>query len=82
MKFHCVYRLVSISTPGRHYVGLTADLSARLAKNNAGGVSHTSKYVPWRIDSAHAFACREKAAAFESYLKSHSGREFAPKIAQ
>jgi predicted GIY-YIG superfamily endonuclease len=49
----------------------------RLAKHNRGEVLHTAKYLPWAIDSAHAFKDREKAAEFELYLKSHSGREFA-----
>lgn len=76
MGFHHVYRLVSLSHPGRRYVGLTEDLRARLEKHNRGEVLHTSKYLPWAIDSAHAFRDREKAAEFELYLKSHSGREF------
>ena len=76
MKFHYVYRLVSLSHPERHYVGLTDDLKARLAKHNRKEVPYTSKYTPWAIDSAHAFKDREKAAKFELYLKTHSGREF------
>jgi len=77
MKFYYVYRLVSVSQPGRRYVGLTEDLKSRLAKHNRGEVPHSAKYVPWRIDSAHAFTDREKASHFERYLKSHAGREFA-----
>ncbi|MGB0335261.1 MAG: GIY-YIG nuclease family protein [Opitutales bacterium] len=77
MKFHYVYRLVSIPNPGRHYVGLTDDLEARLKRHNAGFVAHTSKYTPWQIESAHAFRTREKAVEFEAYLKTHVGREFA-----
>lgn len=77
MEYHYVYRLVSIAEPHRHYVGLTSDLKARIASHNAGAVKHSSKYKPWKLDSAHAFTSRTKAAAFEKYLKSHSGREFA-----
>jgi hypothetical protein len=33
MKFHYVYRLVSLSHPGRRYVGFTNDLKTRLAKH-------------------------------------------------
>jgi predicted GIY-YIG superfamily endonuclease len=33
------------------YVGITDDVPARLAKHNAGEVSHTSKYRPWRLKS-------------------------------
>ena len=77
MDFYYVYRLVSLSYPERYYVGQTDNLKDRLAKHNKGDVTHTSKYKLWRIDSAHAFVDREKAAKFEAYLKSHSGREFA-----
>jgi predicted GIY-YIG superfamily endonuclease len=75
--FHYVYILVSKPDSNRHYVGSTADLNTRLAAHNAGKVSHTSKHKPWRIDTAIAFSDKAKATAFERYLKSGSGREFA-----
>ncbi len=75
--FHYVYILVSETNPGRHYIGSTADLNARLAAHNAGKVSHTSKYKPWRVETAVAFRSNKKAAAFEKYSKSGSGRTFA-----
>ena len=74
-----VYILRSEADPDRHYTGLTDDLDARLRKHNAGGVSHTAKFAPWRIHVAIAFRERDRAAAFEKYLKSHSGRAFAAK---
>ena len=75
--FHYVYILASERAPGRHYIGSTADLGARLAAHNAGKVCHTSKDKPWRVGTAVAFRDKKKAAAFERYLKSGSGREFA-----
>ena len=75
--FHYLYILVSESNPARHYIGSTADLNTRLAAHNAGKVSHTSKYKPWRVETAVAFRNKKKATAFERYLKSGSGREFA-----
>lgn len=75
--FQYVYILVSESDPERHYVGSTANLNARLAAHNTGKVSHTSKHKPWRIEAAVAFSNKRKATAFERYLKSGSGREFA-----
>ena len=78
-RFHHVYILVSESRPGTHYTGLTTNLDARLDSHNAGPVPHTSKYRPWRIETAIAFRCRRKAISFEKYLKSHSGRAFAKK---
>jgi predicted GIY-YIG superfamily endonuclease len=58
---------------------MTEDLAARLARHNSGQVSHTSKFVPWQIQTAIAFRSKDKAVAFEAYLKSHSGRAFASK---
>ena len=76
--FQYVYILLS-ECGEHHYVGCTADLQQRLNKHNNGDVSHTSKFRPWRIQTAVAFRDVEKAAAFERYLKSHSGRSFASK---
>ena len=76
-NFHYVYILIDITTETHHYVGSTQDLQARLAKHNAGKVPHTSKFKPWRIQTAIAFDSNEKAVAFEAYLKTGSGREFA-----
>jgi predicted GIY-YIG superfamily endonuclease len=75
--FHYVYLLQSLDGQDHRYVGLTEDLRQRLRKHNAGEVSHTSKYRPWKISVAVAFENPQKAAAFERYLKSHSGRAFA-----
>ncbi len=77
--FVYVYILESLAPKGGFYVGLTDDLSTRLAKHNAGGVPHTSKARAWRIKAAVAFRDRVKAAAFEKYLKSASGRASSKK---
>lgn len=78
-NFHYVYILVSENDPERHYTGLTDDLKKRLAAHNSGQCTHTAKHRPWRMETAIAFHSREKAAEFERYLKSHSGRAFASK---
>ena len=74
-----VYILQSTANPERHYVGATGDLRARMQKHNAGEVSHTSKYSPWIIKTYVAFADKDRAFAFEKYLKSGSGRAFTKK---
>ena len=76
-NFHYVYILIDTTTETHHYVGSTQDLQSRLAKHNAGGVPHTSKFKPWRIQTAIAFDSKEKAFAFEDYLKTGSGHAFA-----
>jgi predicted GIY-YIG superfamily endonuclease len=74
-----VYILQSQKQLDRYYVGITADLRARLQKHNAGEVSHTSKFTPWQIKTYIAFSDENQARAFERYLKSASGRAFAKK---
>ena len=77
--FHYVYILKSEKESARHYTGLTDDLESRLNAHNSGQVTHTAKYRPWKIEMAIAFRSKKKAASFEKYLKSHSGRAFASK---
>ena len=74
-----VYILRSLEHVERYYVGITADLRARLKKHNAEEVPHTSKYAPWALKTYVDFDDEELAHAFEKYLKSASGRAFAKK---
>ena len=78
-KFWYVYMLQSVQHPEHFYVGMTEDIRERLKAHNAGRVPHTSKFAPWRIETAVAFRDKAKAVAFERYLKTHSGRAFAKK---
>ena len=74
-----VYLLQSIVEPDRHYVGLSNDPARRLEEHNAGQSTHPNKHKPWKLVVAVAFDDAAKAAAFERYLKSGSGRAFAKK---
>ena len=74
--FHYVYTLQSLSHPEQSYTGQTSDIRKRLREHNSGKVPHTSKFRPWSIRSATAFGDRDRALAFERYLKSGSGRAF------
>jgi putative endonuclease len=76
-KFVYVYILVSQANEMIHYTGITRDLQQRLLEHNQGTRPHTSQYRPRRIETAIAFKSKTKARAFEKYLKSRSGREFA-----
>jgi len=74
--YHYVYVLKSLSHPDQEYTGQTQNLKERLNDHNSGKVSHTSKFVPWVVRSATAFRDKERALAFERYLKTGSGRAF------
>lgn len=74
-----VYLLRSINNQDKTYVGYTTNLKERLEKHNTGGSIYTSEDRPWKIEVYLAFAQKEKAVAFEKYLKFQSGRAFANK---
>jgi predicted GIY-YIG superfamily endonuclease len=74
-----VYIIRSLSRPHQKYIGITADIDARMQEHNAGNVPHTSKFMPWELVMYVTFFNDQKAFDFEKYLKSHSGRAFASK---
>jgi putative endonuclease len=77
MRFFYIYRIQSKKDPSSHYTGFTENLQQRLADHNDSTVPTTAGRGPWTLLSAHVFAEKPKALAFEQYLKSGSGREFA-----
>jgi putative endonuclease len=77
MKY--VYLLQSLSDPKQRYIGITSAIEKRLSAHNSGQSPHTAKYCPWALVGYMAFTDESKAAAFEKYLKSGSGRAFAEK---
>ena len=76
---HYVYIIESLADPTRFYAGATSDLKARMADHNAGRSPHTSKYRPWKLRWYCAFESQSQAKAFETYLKTASGRAFQKK---
>jgi putative endonuclease len=74
---HIVYILRSLSSPDRHYIGITSDIERRLAWHNAGENVFTRNNRPWEVTVSMAFSDPHIAARFERYLKSGSGRAFA-----
>ena len=77
MGKHFVYILQSIGESEQYYMGLCEDVETRLQAHNNGQSPHTSKFKPWRVIFYCWFDEITKAAAFERYLKSGSGRAFA-----
>ncbi len=75
MKY--VYLLQSVNHPDHCYIGLTSNLKNRLAEHNAGKSQHTAKFRPWETVVVIRFEDDARAAEFEQYLKSGSGRAFA-----
>jgi len=62
-----------------YYVGTTGDLKTRLQEHNRGDVRYTSSKIPYKISWHGVFKKKNKALAFEKYLKQGSGFAFARK---
>ena len=58
---------------------MSDDVKVRLAKHNAGGSPHTSKYMPWELVATIGVPEKTKAAELEKYFKTASGHAFAHK---
>jgi predicted GIY-YIG superfamily endonuclease len=77
---HIVYIIQSQRAKDKYYVGITNDLQRRVYQHNTTpSCSYTIKYSPWVLRTYIAFEDIEKAAQFEVYLKSHSGKAFLQK---
>jgi putative endonuclease len=72
---HHVYVLRSQSSPDKIYTGFTSvDPEIRLTRHNNGSTPATHHHRPWNLAWHCAFPDKQKAHAFETYLKSGSGR--------
>ena len=56
-----------------YYVGLTANVEARLAYHNAGKVRSTKHRAPFELLYKEVYATRAEAREREKYLKSYQG---------
>jgi putative endonuclease len=72
-----VYIIRSASHPARRYIGITADLAARVSAHNAGQNRSTAEWRPWCVDVVIEFRTERLAVRFETYLKSGAGHAFA-----
>jgi predicted GIY-YIG superfamily endonuclease len=72
-----VYVLRNTDRRPQFYVGLTSEVNARLRDHNMGRCPHTATRRPWQLHVVIEFSDEQRAARFERYLKSGSGRAFA-----
>ena len=72
-----VYVLKNADPTPHFYVGLTADVNARVSDHNTGRCPHTASRRPWQRHVVIEFPDESRAIRFEQYLKSGSGRAFA-----
>ena len=60
------------------YVGFTTkEPRIRAEEHNQGLTKTTKSNIPWRIETIVSFHDKERAKAFEKYLKAGSGYAFA-----
>ena len=72
-----VYVLRSVVEPSRYYTGITDNVQRRVDVHNSGGSQYTSTLRPWSLVATIEFTDARSAVAFESYLKTGSGRAFS-----
>ncbi|MEI7512465.1 MAG: GIY-YIG nuclease family protein [Candidatus Uhrbacteria bacterium] len=75
---HYAYILQSETSKTYHF-GSTTNIIERIKTHNQGGSAYTSKHIPWKLIWYSAFLTKEKAEAFEKYLKTGSGYAFSRK---
>jgi len=67
---------------GRHYIGITTDLTRRLSEHNNGGTKSTRPFGPWKKIYSEEFETRSEACKREWYLKNSPGRKEKLEIIQ
>ncbi len=72
-----VYIIRSVNYPQKRYVGVSADVAARVSAHNAGQNRSTALWKPWDVDITIEFRTERMALRFEHYLKSGAGHAFA-----
>ena len=68
--------VISSETRKYIYVGLTNNLSRRIAEHNSGYDKTTRTYRPFKLILSEEFTTRTTAREREKYLKSGVGKEF------
>ncbi len=63
----------------KFYIGYSSNLESRIKTHKLGNVPVTRKFRPLKLVFYCAFVSKQKALAFEKYLKSSSGFAFRNK---
>ncbi|MGB5850499.1 MAG: GIY-YIG nuclease family protein [Ignavibacteriaceae bacterium] len=71
---------ISSKTRKYIYVGITNNLSRRIADHNRGYNKTTRAYRPFKLMLSEEFTTRTAAREREKYLKSGFGKEFLKKM--
>ncbi len=58
------------------YVGISKDVSQRLAEHNSGKAKFTKSFRPWIVFYSEEFASYSEARSREKQLKASSGKSF------
>jgi len=72
--------VISNKTRKYIYVGITNNLSRRIAEHNSGYNKTTRTYRPFKLILSEEFTTRTTAREREKYLKSGIGKEFLKRL--
>jgi putative endonuclease len=68
------YRVYVLENPsGRHYIGMSENVTSRLAQHNAGESTWTAKYRPWKLVWQSQALDLSAARKLENLLKQQKG---------
>ena len=79
METYWVY-VIESQKDKRLYVGMSKQVENRLKEHNAGHVTSTKGYRPWKLLYREEVGDRPLARQREKYLKSGSGKEYLKTI--
>ena len=78
--YYIIYILKSLKDDSRHYVGFTENLEKRMEQHNDDeNNGYSKRYAPWKVETYVSFRSKERAIAFEKYLKVGCGYAFLKK---
>jgi len=58
---------------GKHYIGSTDDVEARLVRHNRGRNKSTKLGIPWKLIHSEPFPTKQEAYRREFQIKSYKG---------
>ncbi|MEI6022563.1 MAG: GIY-YIG nuclease family protein [bacterium] len=65
--------IIQSKKDNNYYVGMTSDITKRLAYHNTGKVRSTKARIPFELKHQESFSSRIEAREREKYLKSYKG---------
>ena len=73
MSLKIFYVYIMVNPDGRHYIGTSSDIEARLKKHNSKSSEWTRFRGPWELVYKEEFETKHEALLRERVIKSYKG---------